>query len=340
MALDRDVVAVQTYNENRPSGPKAEVSDLGEADPVDLLQRWDSIWPTPPLGIVGGPPCQPFSLGNVHRVDDDPRARMPLVFATVLKAAIQRDDEWPRFFLMENVAGLTTRPHADLLAEVLKRFRETGFHLVEPFLLDAQDFGVAQRRRRFFLVGFRSKEDRDRFRIPSGDPWTRRTVREALAGLPEPMRFARGKRPEDQGLHPNHWCMNPRSEKFRSGKNEPGHHLGRSFRMLHWDQPSQTVAFGHREVAVHPDGQRRISVLEAMRLQGFGDDYVLKGTLTDQIRLVSDCVPPLLAEALGRAIMVALGSEAVEEAQDEATGQRLHEVVLARHTAAATSSSA
>ena len=339
MAWDRDPAAVQTYNGNRPSGPQAELSDLAAADPVDLLQQWDAISPSPPLGIVGGPPCQPFSLGNVHRLVDDPRAQMPLVFAAVLDAAARRYEGFPRFFLMENVAGLTTRPHKDLLAEILNRFRETGFHLVEPFLLDAQDFGVAQRRKRFFLVGFRSKDDRDRFQIPCGDPWTRRTVREALSGLPDPMLFVRGTRPEEQGLHPNHWCMNPKSEKFRNGKNEPGHHLGRSFRMLHWDEPSQTVAFGHREVAVHPNGRRRISVLEAMRLQGFGDDYVLKGTLTDQIRLVSDCVPPPLAEALGRAIVTALGSEAAET-QVEASGQRLHDVALGRQTAAATSSSA
>ena len=124
MAWDRDPAAVQTYNGNRPSGPKAELSDLAAADPVDLLQQWDAISPSPPLGIVGGPPCQPFSLGNVHRLVDDPRAQMPLVFAAVLDAAARRYEGFPRFFLMENVAGLTTRPHKDLLAEILNRFRK------------------------------------------------------------------------------------------------------------------------------------------------------------------------------------------------------------------------
>lgn len=339
MAWDRDPVAVQTYNGNRPGVPRAHVADLGDATPADLLDQWEAVSAAPPLGIVGGPPCQPFSLGNVHRIEDDPRARMPLTFAAVLDAAVRRYDDHPRFFLMENVAGLTTRPHRELLAEILKRFRETGFHLVEPFLLDAQDFGVAQRRRRFFLIGFKSEDDRDRFQIPAGDPWTRRTVREAIGDLPEPMPFARGHRPEELGLHPNHWCMNPKSEKFRNGRNEPGNHLGRSFRMLHWDEPSQTVAFGHREVAVHPSGRRRISVLEAMRLQGFGDDYVLKGTLTDQIRLVSDCVPPPLAETLGRAVIEVLGSGAAE-AHCDTTGHAQHDVVRTRQTVAATSSSA
>ena len=109
--------------------------------------------------------------------------------------------------------------------------------------------------------------------------------------------------------------MNPRSDKFRSGTNEPGHHLGRSFRRLHWDEPSLTVAFGHREVAVHPDGTRRLSILEAMLLQGFPSSYVLRGTLSDQIRLVSDAVPPPLAEALALAVAASLDSNDALRAQ-------------------------
>jgi len=124
----------------------------------------------------------------------------------------------------------------------------------------------------------------------------------------EPVAFAHGRDPADFGLHPNHWHMNPKSEKFRSGANEPGHHLGRSFRMLHWDEPSQTIAFGHREVAVHPDGHRRLTVFEAMLLQGFPTNYVLKGTLSDQIRLISDAVPPPLAQALASAVSAMLDS--------------------------------
>jgi hypothetical protein len=157
-----------------------------------------------------------------------------------------------------------------------------------------------------FIVGFHPSDGGAKYVPPAGDPSVRGTVREATEKLHEPVPFARKRNPADFGLHPNHWHMNPRSEKFRSGTNEPGHHPGRSFRMLHWDEPSQTIAFGHREVAVHPNGRRRLSVFEAMLLQGFPSEYVQKGTLTDQIRLISDAVPPPLARALALSVAAVL----------------------------------
>ena len=73
--------------------------------------------------------------------------------------------------------------------------------------------------------------------------------------------------------------------------------------MLEWGKPSWTVADGHREVHIHPSGKRRLSIYEAMLLQGFRPDYVLKGNLSDQIRLVSDAVPPPLARALAESVL-------------------------------------
>jgi endonuclease III len=119
-----------------------------------------------------------------------------------------------------------------------------------------------------------------------------------LAGLPKPTSFRRDLAPEDIEFHPNHWAMNPRSAKFQNGI----HGDGRSFRRLKWDRPSFTVAYGNREVHVHPNGKRRLSVFEAMRLQGFPEFYVLCGTLSEQITQVSDALPPPLAAALAESI--------------------------------------
>jgi len=71
---------------------------------------------------------------------------------------------------------------------------------------------------------------------------------------------------------------------------------------LKWDQPSYTVAYGNLEIHIHPDANRRLSVYEAMLLQGFPRDYELVGTLSDQIRQISDAIPPQLGEALGKTI--------------------------------------
>jgi DNA (cytosine-5)-methyltransferase 1 len=343
LAIDRDPVAVDTYNRNRPRRTGAAITmDLNATAPDAVLQEWASrVGSAAPIGLIGGPPCQPFSLSNVHRISDDPRAKMPLVYASILKAASERFGNLLRFFVLENVAGLLNAPHRPLLDEFESAFKDAGFALVPPFVLDAQDFGVPQRRRRLFLIGFKTT-GQPRLSIPSGNPWQRRTVRDAIGGLVAPVPFTRGKAPTEFGLHPNHWHMNPKSPKFSNGANQPGHHLGRSFRMLNWDEPSQTVAFGHREVAVHPSGTRRLSVFEALLLQGFPSDYVLSGTLTDQIRLVSDALPPPLAEAVARAVVRALGSPAVSPAdlQTRANGHDSHDGLAGVHTVLPKSTSA
>ena len=90
--------------------------------------------------------------------------------------------------------------------------------------------------------------------------------------------------------------MRPRSGKFLNGAGS----TGRSFRKLTWTKPSWTVASGHRELHVHPSGSRRVSILEAMLLQGFPKKYRLLGSLSSQVSQVSNAVPPPVAAAIGK----------------------------------------
>ena len=97
--------------------------------------------------------------------------------------------------------------------------------------------------------------------------------------------------------------MVPKSPKFNNLPDPSVSNGARSFKRLFWDQPSFTVAYGHNEIHVHPDGHRRLSIYEAMMLQGFPRmEYELKGCLSDQVSLVSDAVPPPLAFALAKSI--------------------------------------
>jgi DNA (cytosine-5)-methyltransferase 1 len=171
-------------------------------------------------------------------------------------------------------------------------------------VLDTQYFGVAQRRPRLFIVGLnRERYPEGSFLFPEPPLLVKpRTVEMELKGLPEPVFFQRGLTPAEIPYHPNHWTMLPRSSKFRDPNQRLNWSRGRSFRVLRWDAPSWTVAYGHREVHVHPGGHRRLSVYEAMRLQGFPSSYVLEGTLSNQFRLVGDAVPPPLARALAVAL--------------------------------------
>ena len=93
--------------------------------------------------------------------------------------------------------------------------------------------------------------------------------------------------------------MNPRSPKFTNGIETT---TGRSFRRLRWEQPSWTVAYGHREIHVHPSGTRRISIFEAMLLQGFPTNYTLIGNLSEQVMQISNAVPPPLARAIAASL--------------------------------------
>jgi DNA (cytosine-5)-methyltransferase 1 len=110
--------------------------------------------------------------------------------------------------------------------------------------------------------------------------------------------------------------MTPKSKSFSTpGALVPGTARGRSFRTLHWDQPSPTVAYGNREVHVHPDSRRRLSVYEAMLLQGFPPTYELLGSLSDQVTQVSEAVPPPLGHAIAESVKQALRRYAAEAAK-------------------------
>ncbi len=302
LALDADPSAVETYNHNRTHLHEASrICDLSTATASGIIQQWEEIGDKGlrPVGIIGGPPCQAFSISNVNKLADDPRARLPLAYARILGGLNERFDL--EFFVFENVGGLATRAHAPSLEAFVTEFEKAGFG-VTRFFLDAVNFGVPQYRNRMFIVGFNSKRYRVKeFVLPTGTG-TARTVRQTIEKLVEPLHFRRNDSPAEYGLHPNHWCMNPRSKKFGNGAMLPGEMRGRSFRRLLWDSPSWTVAYGHREVHVHPNGKRRLSVYEAMLLQAFPNRYELCGTLSDQIRLVSDAVPPPVAEALAARI--------------------------------------
>ena len=324
VALDNASAAVESYNINRPGrGQPAKIVDLATTHPDGIIDWWQELAGDgiAPVGIIGGPPCQAFSVANVHKSPHDPRAELALDYARIFEAFHRKFNL--DFFVFENVAGLARKPHKTAMTVLVRCFEETGFDVV-PLFLDAVDFQVPQYRRRLFFVGFNKQQFRAAdFQEPRGKQH-KATVREAIEGLPDPMFFSRQARPSDIGLHPNHWCMNPRSVKFRNGAIKSGEMKGRSFRRLAWDAPSWTVSYGHREVHVHPIGDRRLSVYEAMLIQGFPHNYQLSGTLSQQIELVSDAVPPPLARALGEAVKEFLIADGLVEVDDIQPGRNGH----------------
>ena len=212
------------------------------------------------------------------------------------------------FFVFENVKGIKSARNLREYWTIKRLFSRANFRLFEGEL-DAADFGVAQRRLRVFIVGLNKKKyPHVKFKFPEPSVTAPITVAGKLKGLPEPLLFQRGVKKCDIPHHPNHWTMYPRSHKFTDGTLIKNPRQGRSFRVLDWDKPSLTVAYGNREIHVHPEAHRRLSVYESMLLQGLPDDYELLGTLSDQFRQISDAVPPQIGEALGGAIYTTLYS--------------------------------
>lgn len=302
LALDHDRSAVDSYNAHVRPGIAVQ-KNLATIKYPFLKKLLDARLGERSLrGVIGGPPCQGFSVGNAASDPGDERNRLPLRFGRILDKL--RHDFPIDFFVMENVAGLRQAKHNARYQEMTQQFEAAGFRLF-VFDLNAVDFGVPQRRQRLFIVGIdRALAPLD-LQGPEPVPGPR-CLRDVIDDLPVPAFFDRALKPADIPHHPNHWTTQPRSPRFTSPL--PPNAAARSFRQLSWDAPSPTVAYGNREIHVHPNGQRRLSVFEAMMLQGFPASFVLHGTLSAQFSQVSNAVPPPLARAVARLIRRALYS--------------------------------
>jgi DNA (cytosine-5)-methyltransferase 1 len=310
LALDKSVEAVDTFNLNAEH-PVAQTADLARLKPDEFVALIPES--ANPVGLIGGPPCQGFSRGNVCADPADPRNRLPFRYADLLAAANQKYKL--HFFVFENVAGLSGPKHAARFQRILKRLKAAGFNVFSSEL-DASNFSVPQRRCRLFIVGLNSElYPNVVFKFPTGSQG-RRTVHDAISSLPEPSFFNRSLTPETIPYHPNHWTMVPKSSKFHSGNLS----TGRSFKLLNWHEVSPTVAYGNREIHVHPNGQRRLSVLEAMLLQGFPTEYELTGNFSAQVTQICNAVPPPMAEAMADSVISILSLHTNTKSNEKEAG--------------------
>lgn len=303
LAYDKKAAAVKTYNFNRPNRCIAKIANLANpAIATQIINEIDALGPSnEPIGVVGGPPCQYFSNGNrSERIIKDERRLLPRQYAKILRKLNKKYEI--DFFIFENVDGLAKPKYASDFEKIRALFEEAGFY-VDTKILDAYDFGVPQHRKRVFIIGWNKDIYLEKSYIfPEGKPCNL-TVRNTIYGLNTPVYFSKNLNSDNFSVHPNHWTMVPRSGKFTSPAPVGLKKTVRSFRRLDWDEPSYTVAYGHNEIHVHPDGNRRLSIYEAMLLQGFPKTgYRLVGGLSEQVSLVSDAVPPPLASALAKSI--------------------------------------
>lgn len=299
VAIDADDAAIRTHKKNFPR-TKSVVADLIKLQPQGVVKHvMSKLQAGERVAVIGGPPCQGFSRANPGSQADDPRNKLPALYLDIVRE-LQRHYV-VEFIVLENVLGIRDKKHAQTYKALVDGIGELGFEVTEKELC-ATDYGVPQKRRRIVLSGLRKGQGYSKVK-----PRKRKgveSVREAIGKLEQPMFFKHGLSANEIPVHPNHWTMQPKSPKFANPEAETGD--GRSFKRLKWDDPSPTIAFGHREIHVHPSGRRRLSIYEALILQGFPEKFVLEGNLSEQVEQVSNAVPPPLARSVALAVKRAL----------------------------------
>ncbi|MFY9728570.1 MAG: DNA cytosine methyltransferase [Bryobacteraceae bacterium] len=264
--------------------------------------------------FAGGPPCQGFSKQKRGAHLGDERNELVLEFARLVR------ETDPRFFLLENVDQLGKKRGKDFVGRIQTELR--GYDLY-PHFYNCADYGLAQTRVRFVIVG-RSRRVKARFQIPQPTVEKWATVGEVLEGIPEP--------PIDYSEHtdyPNHyrakvtpinierfshvpqgggWWDIPEKLQLRCHQKVDRRSGGWPdvYGRLKLDGQAPTITAGFdsftRGRYGHPLRNRPLTPREAGRLQGFPDDFRFCGTRWDVRSQVGNAVPPPLGEAIGRAI--------------------------------------
>ncbi|KPY12355.1 putative modification methylase [Pseudomonas savastanoi pv. nerii] len=298
LAIDISSAAIKTHKRNFPKTPSfaADLIKLGPEGVFNLVA--ENIPFGEKIGVIGGPPCQGFSRANTASYAKDPRNKLPNLYVQIVKKL--QTQYQVEFVVFENVLGMRDKKHNQTYNTLIKSLSKLKFDITEKELC-AIDFGVPQIRKRIILSALRKGA------YGSVTPLKKEghtTIKPLLHLLPEPAYFKRSMVPSDIPYHVNHWTMTPKSVRFLNP--ETPRPASRSFRRLSWDKPSPTVAYGNREIHIHPDGRRRLSIFEAMLLQGFPETFVLEGNFSQQVEQVSNAVPPPMGSSIARAVITAM----------------------------------
>lgn len=269
-------------------------------------------------GIIGGPPCQDFSIGNAKSPGvSGERGRLVWDFLNKINYLK------PNFFLFENVQALykTKKHRTEALEPMILQFNEMGYEVYFK-VLNTLEYGIPQDRSRVFIVGI--KKDIINTLTNHGIPgfqWPEPTHPDAklLYNWPDTVAFGtildedefiNGEFPYELTVHSvignqeelstleNHVSFRPYSERFSSVPE--GDVKRKSFKRLHRFRYSPTVAYGNNEVHLHPTLKRRLTVREALRLQSVPDWYMFRENtpLDKMFKMVSNGVAFHLAGLL------------------------------------------
>ncbi len=295
VAFDKSSAAIKSHKHNFPD-TKSIRADLRELTSQGMIDHVLGVLDAGScIGVIGGPPCQGFSRANAGSTTADPRNSLVQLYLDTIKALQTKFKV--EFVVFENVLGIKDKKHLPTFQSLLDGLKALGFDAVDAEYC-ALDFGVPQNRRRIIVTAMARGRGYPPIKVRKRTG--PRNVEDVIRKLCAPAFFSRKLQTEDIPGHANHWTMRPKSARF--SQLPSAWRATRSFRLTKWDAPSPTIAFGHREIHVHPSCTRRLSIYEAMLLQGFPKVFILKGTLSDQVEQISNAVPPPLALAIAQGI--------------------------------------
>lgn len=294
-----DARAVDAYHYNHAYRGSVGIRyDLSDAEGEDLLRaaRLRKI-----DFIIGGPPCQPFSIAGKRQGTRDERASLLDHYVRLIR------ELKPSAFLLENVPNLATIDDGQILARVQRRLRGLGYG-TRYEVVKAADFGVPQMRKRLVLVGIRGRSEIE-FPQPSHGEGLQRyvTVSEVIGDLPDAGEFGEtGVLNHEPTAHSAQ--MIARLKRLLPGKRERFSFHDR----LHPDKLSYTLRAGYGNFSplrpIHYKYDRVITARESARIQGLSDDFVWPDRIPrlQQYRQVGNSVPPPLAKAFAQCIAAQL----------------------------------
>ena len=322
--------AINTYKTNFPNA-SVITDDITNLTGTDLLS-FAGIAENEVDVIIGGPPCQGFSLSG-KRMLDDPRNILYKSFVRVVNS-IQ-----PKVFVMENVPGLVKLFNGQVKEQVIEDFSNIGYK-VEMKQLLASDFGVPQSRKRVFFVGMHKEKIKNySYNFPTatyGTPTipyvtckeaisdldfigdTRLLPDEAEYELPATSDYQKSMRKNANKLF-NHVttihtektrniiAMVPDGCNYKSLPKElwSTRKVNIAWTRMDSTKPCFTIDTGHNH-HFHYKANRVPTVRESARIQSFPDDFKFIGIKTSQLKQVGNAVPPLLAQAIAESIISVL----------------------------------
>ena len=268
-------------------------------------------------GIIGGPPCQSWSLGGKSLGMEDERGKLVLDYIRIVKG------KRPKFFIMENVAGMVSPRHIKSFESFLQDFKDIGYN-VKFELLNAADYIIPQDRYRVFIVGIRNDIDSS-YIFPPAQTDKHVNLLKAIGDIKEPPKAYLNEIVDNaNGPISNHdYYTGPFDMKFMARNRVRG-----------WGEVSYTIQAQAKNEPLHPQAPkmdfvseserkfkkgyeylyRRLSVRECARIQSFPDGFrFIYSDIRDGYKMVGNAVPPRLAYFLALSIKSCFEYEKIKD---------------------------